>query len=173
MGKPDGRGLENFIVLNGIDAEIVVKGASEETLKAHELLCGLGLAVRPEQMIKALVCIPLDCDQYMANKAILAMVSGPDRLDLEKLARALGHERVVLADQVTAEKLSGYPRGGTPPIGHAKRLRIVMDSVLAKQDVLFGGGGDVAKILKIPPKEIRRAATAAGEEFLEADIAAQ
>lgn len=166
-GKPK---LEEFIRVNEVDALLIEKGESQRTMDAYALLKALGFGVRPEQMIKALVCIPVVNGFPLIDRAILAMVAGPDRLDLGKLARAASCEKVVVADQATAERLSGYPRGGTPPIGHAHAFRIVMDSVLAGQEVLFGGGGETTKVLKIAPQEIRRAALSRGEVFLEADI---
>jgi len=166
-GKPK---LEEFIRVSEVDALLIEKGESQRTLHAHELLKGLGFDVKPQQMIKALVCIPVVNGFPLIDRAVLAMVAGCDRLDLGKLARATSCDKVVIADQATAERLSGYPRGGTPPIGHAHAFRIVMDPVLAGQPVLFGGGGETTKVLRIAPGEIRRAALLRGEVFSEADI---
>jgi len=162
--------LARFISENRVDALLIEKGSSEQTLKAHELLKAKGYDVSAAQMIKALVCIPVENEKYLIEKAILAMISGADKLDLVKLAAATGSSKVVIADQVTAEGLSGYPRGGTPPIGHAHPLRVVMDSNLAKQSVLFGGGGETTKVIQITPAEIKRVALASNEEFAEAGI---
>jgi len=162
--------LQSFIDAHGVSAKLIEKGSSEATMMAHELLKSQGYDVKPDQMIKALVCIPLEGKEFLKDKAILAMVSGPSKLDLKRLAAIFGHERIIIADQQTAESLSGYPRGGTPPIGHETKLRVVMDSVLFGQEMLYGGGGETTKIIQITPTEIKRALEAEGEEFRVADI---
>ena len=86
------------------------------------------------------------------------MVAGPDRLDLKALAVLIGCERVMVADQTTAEGLSGYPRGGTPPIGHDHAMTIVVDDALFSKAVLYGGGGSTDRVIKITPAEIKRVA---------------
>jgi prolyl-tRNA editing enzyme YbaK/EbsC (Cys-tRNA(Pro) deacylase) len=134
----------------------VQKPSTQETLKAHEALRLLGYKLEPEQMIKSLVCIPVVEGRYKIDKALLAMISGADRLSMGKLQNAAGYEKIVIADQKTAEKLSGYPRGGTPPIGHDAKLTVVMDENLSKQSVLYGGGGTTEHILEITPLEIMR-----------------
>jgi len=162
--------LEDFIRGKNVSAELIEKGSSQETLKAHELLRAQGINVEAGQMIKALVCIPLEGKEYRKDRAVLAMVAGPDKLDLAKLAKAAGCERIMIADPATAESLSGYPRGGTPPFGHAEKLRIILDATLGKNEVLFGGGGETTKVIRITPQEIRRIALLEGLGFAEADI---
>lgn len=164
--------LDEFIKANNVDATLIEKGSTEQTLKAHELLKGMGFEVTAQQMIKALVCIPVEGDKYAVEKAILAMVSGADKLDLAKIAAATSSAKVVIADQVTAESLSGYPRGGTPPIAHAAKLRVVIDASLASQPVLFGGGGETTRVIRITPAEIKRVVLASGQELIQADIRA-
>jgi prolyl-tRNA editing enzyme YbaK/EbsC (Cys-tRNA(Pro) deacylase) len=162
--------LHEYIKRREVKATLIEKGSSEQTMQAHEFLKARGIEVKPHQMIKALVCIPLEGKKFLKEKALLAMVSGPDRLDLKKLAHATGHERVMIADQMTAESLSGYPRGGTPPIGHSAPLRVVIDTRLAEQEVLFGGGGETTKVIKITPQEIRRILEKEDQEYIEAEI---
>ncbi len=148
--------LMAFIEANKVQCKLLQKSSTQETLKAHEALRLLGYAVEPDQMIKALVCIPVVDGKYQTDKALLAMVSGVHRLSLEKLQKAVGYEKIVIADQKTAEKLSGYPRGGTPPIAHEAKLTVVMDEHLAKQQMLYGGGGTTEYVLEITPSEIMR-----------------
>jgi len=148
--------LRGFIERNDVQCRLLEKPTTHETLKAHEALKFLGYALAPSQMIKALVCVPLVDGKYRTDKAILAMVSGMHRLSIEKLQLATGYEKIMIADQKTAEKLSGYPRGGTPPIAHDEKMTIVIDEELARQSTLYGGGGTTECILEITPQEMSR-----------------
>jgi prolyl-tRNA editing enzyme YbaK/EbsC (Cys-tRNA(Pro) deacylase) len=151
MGK-----FESYIGQNGVQCKLLQKPSTQETLKAHEALRLLGYKLEPDQMIKSLVCVPLVEGRHKIDKALLAMVSGTDRLSIGKLQNATGYEKIVIADQKTAETLSGYPRGGTPPIGHDAKLSVVMDEKLSKKAVLYGGGGSTECIVEITPLEIMR-----------------
>ncbi len=163
--------LQGFIEQNKVQCRLIEKPSTQQTLKAHEALQGLGYKVGPDQMIKALVCIPVLGGKYRADKALLVMVSGMHRLSMEKLQKATGFEKIVIADQKTAENLSGYPRGGTPPIAHNAKLTVVMDEELAKQSTLYGGGGTTECVLEIAPPEISRVITDVQKtEFIIANI---
>jgi len=151
MGK-----FETYIEQNGVQCKLLQKPSTQETLKAHEALRHLGYSLDPKQMIKSLVCVPLLEGRHGIDKALLVMVSGADRLSMNKLQTATSYEKIVIADPKTAEKLSGYPRGGTPPIGHDAKLAVVMDEDLSKQSVLYGGGGTTECIVEITPLEIIR-----------------
>src|SRR3989344_3630658 len=102
--------LSAFIEAHGVDAALIANPSTQQTLKAHEALVALGHDVNEHQMIKALVCVPVVGKEFSEQNAILALVAGCDRLDLKALAKLLGYSRILVADQATAERLSGYPR---------------------------------------------------------------
>lgn len=158
--------LQSFIDKHGVKAKLIEKSSTEETLKAHEALQKLDYQVQLGQMIKALVCVPLENGNYAKDKAVLAMVSANDRLNLKALAELLGFGRVMVADQKTAETLSGYPRGGTPPIGHDNKITVISDDKLFSQPILYGGGGDTNHVIEITPSEIKRVTDAEGCRFI-------
>lgn len=162
--------LQEFVKKHGVESEFIEKPETQQTLKAHEQLTSLGFNVKPEQMIKALVCIPTEIEEPK-TKAIIALVSGTDKLDLKVLAELLGEKRVIISDQKTAESISGFERGGTPPIGHATQVPIIMDERLYSESMLYGGGGRTDRILKITPKEIEKTAVKLKIPFLVSKIA--
>lgn len=148
--------LSELIEKNHVSAELIAKPSTEQTLKAHEALLSLGHQVEASQMIKALVCVPVIEGRFTEEKAVLALLAGPDKLDLNALSKTVGCERIIIADQSTAERLSGYPRGGTPPVFHDHPMPLVVDDALYSKPVLYGGGGSTETVLKITPAEIKR-----------------
>ena len=148
--------LSSFIEAHGVDAALIAKPSTQQTLKAHEALVALGYNVDASQMIKALVCVPVFAEHFAEENAVLALIAGTDKLNLAALSKVLGCERVIIADQATAERLSGYPRGGTPPIVHDRPLQVIVDDALYAKPVLYGGGGSTEMVLKITPAEIKR-----------------
>src|SRR3989338_1642193 len=126
--------LSAFIEAHGVDAELIPKPSTQQTLKAHEALVA---------------------EHFAEEKAVLALIAGTDKLNLAALSKVLGCERVIIADQATAERLSGYPRGGTPPIVHDRPLQVVIDDALYSKPVLYGGGGSTDMVMKNNPSEIK------------------
>ncbi len=141
--------LEIFIHQNSIKAELVEKAFTRHTLDAAEVL-----GVHPEQMIKSLVCLAI----YAGKKKepIIILVNGRSKVNIGKVAQILGATRIVIANEETAENYSGYPPGGTPPIGLKAIQKVIMDTKLAKEEILYGGGGRQDLALKITPDEIAR-----------------
>jgi prolyl-tRNA editing enzyme YbaK/EbsC (Cys-tRNA(Pro) deacylase) len=96
---------------------------------------------------------------------VIVVVSGSGRVDARKLASLLGVKRAALrlAPPDAAAAVTGYAIGTIPPLGHATRLRTVLDAaVLAcgPDAVLFAGGGGAATQLEISAAELLRACAA-------------
>ncbi|MEV8388464.1 MULTISPECIES: Cys-tRNA(Pro) deacylase [unclassified Streptomyces] len=79
------------------------------------------LGVSPDRVFKTLVA---DVD----GELTVAVVPVAGSLDLKALAAAVGGKRASMADPVTAERTTGYVRGGISPLGQRKRLRTVVDA---------------------------------------------
>lgn len=81
------------------------------------------------------------------------MHAGADRIEEKKLASALGipRRRLRLASPSEALRLCGFAIGTIPPLGHAARLPTFVDAAVARQRVVFGGGGhpDVAMRVEV------------------------
>ncbi|MFJ2433308.1 Cys-tRNA(Pro) deacylase [Streptomyces anulatus] len=79
------------------------------------------LGVSPDRVFKTLVA---DVDGALT----VAVVPVAGSLDLKALASAVGGKRAAMADPTTAERTTGYVRGGISPLGQRKRLRTVLDA---------------------------------------------
>jgi prolyl-tRNA editing enzyme YbaK/EbsC (Cys-tRNA(Pro) deacylase) len=73
------------------------------------------------------------------GEAVVAVLSGTDRLDPDKLRRVLGGATVERADADTVRAATGFPIGGVSPLAHT--ARVVVDRGLAAYDVVWAAAG--------------------------------
>jgi Cys-tRNA(Pro)/Cys-tRNA(Cys) deacylase len=99
------------------------------------------------------------CLRAKDGTLVVAVVRGPDRIDLDKVGRILGIRRPRLAAPEWAEGKSGYPAGGTPPFGFDARF--VVDRDVLDLEEAYCGGGSRRSLLRLCPGDILEATGAA------------
>jgi len=87
---------------------------------------------------------------------VLLIVPGDRRVDLKRAGALLGVKNVRLVPFEEAEKISGYPPGATPSIGHKERLRTVLDQELLQFETFFCGGGTREQLVELRVDEVLR-----------------
>ena len=128
--------------------EIDVERFPQGTRTAADAARAVGCEVA--QIVKSLV--------FMAgDRPLLALVSGANRVDPERLAAAVGAAEVRRADGDEARTATGYAIGGVPPIGHSRPLAIVMDRDLMAHPVVWAAAGLPDAVFAISPEELLRA----------------
>ncbi|KXB00645.1 hypothetical protein AKJ41_03915 [candidate division MSBL1 archaeon SCGC-AAA259O05] len=116
---------------------------SEPTLSVED--SARQLNVKPEKIVKSLVFEDKD------DSPLLAIVSGVDRVDLEKLSDAHGSEvRVAKARKV--EKFTGYKIGEVPPVSHG--LETYVDEKIMDFDSVIAGGGSTHTLVELDPRNL-------------------
>ena len=55
-----------------------------------------------------------------------------------------------------SEPLSGYPPGGTPSLGYATKMRVVIDEELKKFKTFYCGGGSRDRLLEVRFEDVVR-----------------
>jgi Cys-tRNA(Pro)/Cys-tRNA(Cys) deacylase len=93
------------------------------------------LGVPLTQMYKTLVV------KSDAGQLALVLVSVQDKVDLKKLAHALGSKKADLADPAFAEKTTGYVLGGISVLGGRKRLPVFIDTAMSTQQNIYISAG--------------------------------
>ena len=73
------------------------------------------------------------------DRAVVAIMSGDNRLDTGKLAAALG-EPVGRADADYVRAATGFAIGGVPPLGYAAPVDVFMDADLFRFSEVWAGG---------------------------------
>jgi prolyl-tRNA editing enzyme YbaK/EbsC (Cys-tRNA(Pro) deacylase) len=58
------------------------------------------------------------------------------------------------ADEVRAA--TGFGIGGVPPVGHARRLAVVIDRDLVAHDVVYAAAGTPHAVFPITPADLQR-----------------
>ena len=148
--------LEEYLKDKGVWYRFVEKAETVHTLDASKAT-GIPLA----RIAKNLVSVT-DLGEF-----VLLVVPGDRRVDLKKAAQALEVRNVSTLPFKDAEAVSGYPPGGTPTLGHKRRMRIVLDQSLLGYDTLYCGGGSRNKILELRTQDVIRLTKAVVVEIAE------
>jgi Cys-tRNA(Pro)/Cys-tRNA(Cys) deacylase len=85
-------------------------------------------------------------------------VSG--QLDLKALAAAAGGKKAKMAEVTAAERATGYVAGGISPLGHRKRLRVVVDSSATSHETIFCSAGRRGLEIELAAADLVRLADA-------------
>ncbi|MFC0681393.1 YbaK/EbsC family protein [Lysobacter korlensis] len=121
--------------------DLDVRVMDDSTHTAAEAAAAVGAPV--EAIVKSLV--------LMADESpLLALVSGPNRVDVEVLSAELGMP-VRMAKAREAKDASGYSIGGVPPFGHVVPLPTVLDASLLALEVVWAAAGSARAVFPISP----------------------
>jgi len=145
-GAPPLLDLADYIRAQGIEAEIVAPGVEMPTVEAAAAVLG----VPPERIFKSILF------QAESGACVMAIACGRARVDARKLASLTGLARLRLASPEVALAVTGYPAGGTPPIGHRERFPVVVDARVAAQTWGWAGGGRKELMVRIASADIVR-----------------
>src|SRR2546425_4347907 len=100
------------------------------------------------QIVKSLV--------FLAGGApVLALVSGANRLDPDRLAALTGVD-IGKADADAVRQATGYSIGGVPPTGFPAPIPTFIDRDLLQYDVVWAAAGTPRHVFPIAPKDLVR-----------------
>jgi len=85
------------------------------------------------------------------GKPILAVIPGPNRVDLKLLAATLNEKKVSLPTEREAEQLTGLQAGGISPLALLnKGFQVVIDASAQKQAEVHVSGGQRGLNIRLP-----------------------
>lgn len=93
------------------------------------------------------------------DRAVVAVMSGGNRLDPGKLGAALGEEVDRAGADFVREK-TGFAIGAVPPLGHATPLEVFMDADLFRFGRIWAAAGGPFSLFAIEPARLRDASRA-------------
>jgi Cys-tRNA(Pro) deacylase len=129
--------------------DITIKEFEETTRTAEEAAKAIGCTVA--QIVKSLLFV-------VNGQPVMALVSGPNRLDEGKLAAlcGAGKNKVKRADADTVREATGFAIGGVPPFGHATRLPVYIDQDFWRFEVIWAAAGTPNAVFAITPNVLKR-----------------
>ena len=99
-----------------------------------------------------------------SGRAVLAIVSGVDRVDERKLGALVG-ERIGRADPDFVREATGFAIGGVPPLGHTSALSIFIDARLDGLETVWAAAGTPNAVFRITPADLLRLTGGAKASF--------
>lgn len=149
--------LEHPAVLRVLDAAarkgvtLDVTVFADSTHTADEAARSVGAELT--QIVKSLVFVSAREDGEL--EPIVCLVSGADRVDLERLAAVIGRRDIRRATAREADELTGFTIGGIPPFGHNQRTRVIMDPELGRYAVVWAAAGLPTAVFPVAPATLR------------------
>lgn len=126
--------------------DLPVREFAESTATAVDAAAAIGTTV--ERIVKSLVF-------NAGDTPVLVLVSGPNRVDTDKLAQLLGLPiRRANADQV--RQRTGFAIGGVPPLGHIEPLPTFIDRGLLQYDQVWASAGTPNSVFCIGCEDLVR-----------------
>ena len=138
--------LDMILRTSGIEAELIALG--KETTTAAMAAEALGVPI--DVVIKTILF------QAKNRALILVVAQGTGRVDTKKLAQVTGIDGWRLAKPDVVLDATGYPAGGTPPVGLKQKIRMIVDARAATLAEAYAGGGSHNVMLRIEPSDIIR-----------------
>jgi Cys-tRNA(Pro) deacylase len=127
---------------------IEVRRFPEGTRTAADAARAVGCEV--DQIVKSLV--------FMADdRPVVALVSGANRVDLDRLAAAAGASAARRADGDEARRATGFAIGGVPPFGHKAATTVLVDRDLLAHGVVWAAAGLPDAVFEVDPAALVRA----------------
>ncbi len=135
----------------GLDAQ--VQRFPDGTRTAADAAAAVGCDVG--QIVKSLVF-------SAGGEPVLILTSGSNRVDEARVSTHLG-AALAKASADDVREATGFAIGGTPPLGHVRPLRTLMDEDLLSHPEVWAAAGTPDTCFPIAPDEL---ATLAGAEVI-------
>ena len=97
----------------------------------------------------------------------LCLVAGDKRCSLNKLKKITDKKDVSMATPEDVKVQTGYTIGGVSPIGHLKKIEIIIDNSLERFNELFAAAGHPNCVFKINYNDIQKITNGKVEDIVE------
>lgn len=135
--------LATFLRQNKIDFEFIEKKSTHHASEASQ-----ATDIPLSKIIKTLVFVDQDL------KPLVAIVRADCTVSRHKLESCSRSRSVRIASNDLAERVTGYPAGGIPPVGHKKKVPVYFDSQVLKNEYIWCGGGSRTKLIRLKVSDV-------------------
>ena len=141
--------VRSALVAHGFDSA-PIREFTETTATAADAAAALGVPVG--EIVKSLV--------FMAgDQPILVLTSGPNRVDVNKVAQLTG-QKIVRANADQVRQATGFAIGGVPPFGFPSPLKTYCDADLLDYAEVWAAAGTPNSVFPIDPGDLVRISAA-------------
>ena len=118
--------------------KIIILENTAKTAKdaANALNCEIGAIVK-SLLLKA------------DDKFVLCLIPGDKKCSLNKLKKAILKKDVCMADAEQVKENTGFSIGGVSPVGHLKKIDVLVDKTFDRFNDVFAAAGHPNSIFKI------------------------
>ena len=97
----------------------------------------------------------------------LCLVAGDKRCSLNKLKKITDKKDVSMATPEDVKVQTGYTIGGVSPIGHLKKIEIIIDNSLERFNEMFAAAGHPNCVFKVNFRDIQKITNGKVEDIVE------
>ena len=119
-----------------LKVEVLSSSARTANDAANSLKCEVGAIVK-SLLLKA------------DNGFVLCLVSGDKKCSLNKLKKIISKKDVCMADADQVKENTGFSIGGVSPVGHLKKIDVLVDKTFDRFKDVFAAAGHPNSIFKI------------------------
>ena len=101
------------------------------------------------------------------NSFTLCLVAGDKRASLNRIKKALKIKDASMASAEDVKNITGYTIGGVSPVGHLKKIEILIDKSLSGFNLLFAAAGHPNCVFKIDFTNLKKITNGITEEITE------
>ena len=101
------------------------------------------------------------------NEFLICLVAGDRRCSLKKIKEILNKKDVSMANANDVKIYTGFSIGGVSPVGHIKKLNILIDRSLNRFPDIFAAAGHPNCVFKITYDQLVKITNASEEEISE------
>ena len=88
------------------------------------------------------------------DKFVLCLIPGDKKCSLNKLKKAIFKKDVCMADADQVKENTGFSIGGVSPVGHLKKIDVLVDKTFDRFKYLFAAAGHPNSIFKISQMDL-------------------
>ena len=97
----------------------------------------------------------------------LCLIAGDKRASLNRIKKVLKIKDASMASAEDVKNITGYTIGGVSPIGHLKKIEILIDKSLSRFNLLFAAAGHPNCVFKIDFTNLKKITNGVTEEITE------